>query len=64
MRLLPGLLADPTFAVLERRDADVITMGCIATLGTGTVYLSNLHAAPGHEADWAEETGVDCCEGR
>lgn len=53
--VLPGLLADPTFAVLERRDADgAITMGCIATLGTGTVYLSNLHAASGHDADWAE----------
>jgi hypothetical protein len=52
--VLPGLLADPTFAVLGRRDADVTTMGCIATLGTGTVYLSNLHAAPGHAADWAE----------
>ena len=51
--VLPGLLADPTFAVLERRDADGITMGCIATLGTGAVYLSNVHAAPGHEADWA-----------
>lgn len=52
--VLPSLLADPTFAVLEHRDADGITTGCIATLGTGAVYLSNVHAAPGHATDWQQ----------
>jgi hypothetical protein len=52
--VLPGLVGRATFAVLEHRDADGITAGCIASLGTGAVYLSNVHAAPGHDCDWEQ----------
>lgn len=50
--LLPAVLYRATYAVLEQRDADGVVAGCVARLGSGHVYLSNVHAAPGHRCDW------------
>jgi hypothetical protein len=46
--LVPAMLERPTFAMLG---ADRAPLGCVATLGTGAVYLSNVRAS-GDE--WAE----------
>ena len=49
--LLPGLLSHARFAILARREDEAITAGAIAHLGTGAVYLSNVHGA---DVDWHE----------
>lgn len=54
--IVQPLLERPTFAVLEAADRG--PLGCVATLGTGAVYLSNVRAdADGPDAlaaVWAE----------
>ena len=56
--LLPDLLRSGHLVVLERQVDGVAVAGAVARLGTGTVELSNVHAAPGHELDWDELAAV------
>lgn len=49
--LLPGLLRSGHVVVLERRVGGVAVAGAVARLGSGTVDVSNVHAAPGHAVD-------------
>jgi hypothetical protein len=52
--LLPEHLHRPTFAVLEATAAGRVRAGCVATLGTGLVYVSNVHAVGAGDpaVDW------------
>ena len=52
--LLPGLLRSAHFRVLARLEDDRIVAGAVARLGSGVVDVSNVHAAPGQDVDWAE----------
>ena len=52
--LLPGLLERAHFAILARREGGEIVAGAVARLGSGSVDVSNVHAAPGRSVDWAE----------
>jgi hypothetical protein len=52
--LLPGLLERAHFTILAKRESGRIVAGAVARLGSGTVDVSNVHAAPGHSVDWAE----------
>ena len=56
--LLPGLLRRGHLVVLERRVDGTAVAGAVARLGSGTVDLSNVHAAPGHAVDWDELAAV------
>ena len=56
--LLPDLLRSGHFAVLQRRVDGVAVAGAVARLGSGTVDVSNVHAAPGHAVDRAELAAV------
>jgi hypothetical protein len=56
--LLPGLLRSAHLVVLEQQVDGVIVAGAVARLGSGTVDVSNVHAAPGHEVDWSELAAV------
>jgi hypothetical protein len=56
--LLPGLLRSAHLVVLEQQVDGVAVAGAVARLGSGTVDLSNVHAAPGHSVDWAELAAV------
>ena len=56
--LLPGLLRQGHLVVLERRVDGAAVAGAVARLGSGTVDLSNVHAAPGHAVDWDELAAV------
>ena len=56
--LLPGLLDRAHFTILAKRNAGGIIAGAIARLGSGTVDVSNVHAAPGYSVDWAELASV------
>ena len=56
--LLPGLLDRAHFKILAlRADADIVA-GAVARLGSGTVDVSNVWAAHGHQLDWAELAAV------
>jgi hypothetical protein len=44
--------------VLERQVDGTAVAGAVARLGTGTVGLSNVHAAPGQVLDWDELAAV------
>jgi hypothetical protein len=52
--MLPGLLERGHFAILGRFEADDITAGAVARLGSGAVDVSNVHGVDGHEVDWDE----------
>ena len=56
--LLPGLLRSGHLVVLERQVDGAPGAGAVVRLGSGTVDVSNVHAAPGHEVDWAELAAV------
>ena len=56
--LLPGLLRSGHLVVLERQVDGMAVAGAAARLGSGTVDLSNVHAATGHELDWSELAAV------
>jgi hypothetical protein len=56
--LLPGLLRSGHLVVLEQQVDGVPVAGAVARLGSGTVDVSNVHAAPGHEVDWSELASV------
>jgi hypothetical protein len=56
--LLPVLLRSAHLVVLGRQLDGVQVAGAVARLGTGTVDLSNVHAAPGHAVDWDELAAV------
>jgi hypothetical protein len=52
--LLPGLLRSAHFVVLEQQVDGVAVAGAVLRLGSGTVDVSNVHAAPGHAVDWSQ----------
>jgi hypothetical protein len=56
--LLPGLLRSGHLVVLERQVGGTPVAGAVARLGSGTVDVSNVHAAPGHQVDWSELAAV------
>ena len=56
--LLPGLLRSGHVVVLEQQVDGSAVAGAVARLGSGTVDVSNVHAAPGHAVDWAELAAV------
>jgi hypothetical protein len=56
--LLPGLLRSGHLVVLERQVDGVAVAGAVARLGSGTIDVSNVHAAPGHRLDWGELAAV------
>lgn len=56
--LLPGLLRSAHLVVLEQQVDGVAVAGAVARLGSGTVDVSNVHAAPGHAVDWDELAAV------
>ncbi len=56
--LLPGLLRSAHLVVLERQVDGMAVAGAVARLGSGTVDVSNVHAAPGHDVDWSELAAV------
>lgn len=56
--LLPGLLRSGHLVVLEQQVDGRAVGGAVARLGSGTVDVSNVHAAPGHDLDWAELAAV------
>lgn len=56
--LLPGLLRSGHVVVLERLVDGVAVAGAVARLGSGTVDVSNVHAAPGQDVDREELAAV------
>jgi hypothetical protein len=55
--IVPAMLRRPTVAVLAAGAGARVPGGCVATLGTGAVYLSNVHARGGQgpaTQDWAD----------
>jgi hypothetical protein len=56
--IVPALLEPPTFAVLEA-DLARSPLGCVATSGSGAVYLSNLRLADvGTTRIWVDRPSV------
>lgn len=56
--LLPPLLQRAHFRILAKYVDNRIVAGAVARLGSGTVDVSNVHAIPGHQLDWAELSTV------
>jgi hypothetical protein len=56
--LLPGLLRSAHIVVLEHVVDGVTVAGAVARLSSGTVDISNVHAAHGHAVDWTELAAV------
>jgi hypothetical protein len=56
--LLPGLLKRGHFKILARRQDGETVAGAVARLGSGTVDVSNVWAAPGAVVDWSELAGA------